>query len=335
MELAEQHGDPVPLFVARVEYGRQVSKRRLADGLAQLRESERMYASDPGLGGTGDPVLQHTRNLGEMQLGITLFDSGHLSEALTRLIRCVQRLRDEPLKAELPIALNYLAQVHTGLGSCREAEDVLREALDSEAGRGGDSGWHAYNQALLAHLLVQQPTRREQALELIADAWAETERTWLANLVPIVRNMYAEILLVAADGPGELLDQADRLAVATCVETQRSGMIRSQIAAHSLRSRILLRQGNRVAAQDQTRQAVRILDEVGDMPALRTEEVLYHSAVVQAAGGVPENAHALLARARRAVARKADLVTDDSLRDRFLTRVPLNIAIREGEGIDQ
>ncbi|MFE2032948.1 AAA family ATPase [Streptomyces scopuliridis] len=335
VELAEQHGDPVALFVARVEYGRQVSKRRLADGLAQLQEAERMYASDPRLGDTGDPVLQHARNLGEMQLGITLFDSGHLSEALTRLGRCVQRLRDEPLKAELPIALNYLAQVHMGLGAYEDAEEVLGEALDFEADRGGDSGWHAYNKALFAHLLVQQPARRDQALELVADAWAETERTWLVNLVPIVRNLYAEILLLAADESGEVLDQADRLAVATCVETQRTGMIRSEIAAHSLRSRILLRQGDTAGAQEQARQAVRILDEAGDMPALRTEEVRYHAAVVLAAGGVREEAHALLERARREVARKVEHITDDMLRDRFLTRVPLNSAIFRGAGVDQ
>lgn len=112
-------------------------------------------------------------------------------------------------------------------------------------------------------------------------------------------------------------------------------MIRSEIAAHSLRSRILLRQANTADAQNQASQAVRILDEVGDMPALRTEEVLYHSAVVWTAAGAREQAHALLARARREVARKADLITDDSLRHRFLTHVPLNTAIREGEGIDQ
>lgn len=335
VELAEQNGDPVPLFVARVEYGRQVSKRRLADGLAQLREAERMYASDPRLGGTGDPVLQHARNLGEMQLGITLFDSGYLSEAVSRLSRCVQRLRDEPLKAELPIALNYLAQVYTGLGAHEDAEEILGEALAFEADRGGDSGWHAYNKALLARRLVEQPAGRDQALELIADAWAETERTWLANLVPIVRNLYAETLLLAADQSGAFLEQADRLAVATCVETRRSGMIRSEIAAHSLRSRILRRQGDTAEAQEQARQAVRILDEAGDMPALRTEEVLYHSAVVLAAAGVREEAHALLVRARREVARKAELVSDDLLRDRFRTEVPLNRAIVQGEGVDE
>lgn len=333
VELAEEHGDPVALFVARVEYGRQVSKRRLADGLAQLREAERLYASDPRLGGTGDPVLQHARNLGEMQFGISLYDSGHLSEALTRLTRCVQRLRDEPLKAELPIALNYLAQVHTGLGGYDEAEEVLREALDIEADRGGDSGWHAYNKALLAHLLARRPDGRDQVLELITDAWAETERTWLANLVPIVRNLYAETLLLAAAGTGEFLDQAERLAVATCAETRRSGMVRSLIAAHCLRSRILLRRGDTAGAQEQAQEAVRILDQVGDMPALRTEEVLYHSAVVLSAAGERAEAGVLLQRARRAVDRKAEQVTDDVLRDRFLTCVPLNTAILHGEGV--
>lgn len=334
VELAERHDDPVALFVARVEYGRQVSKRRLADGLAQLQEAERMYAADPRLGGTADPVLQHARNLGEMQLGVTLFDSGHLSDALARLTRCVRRLRAEPLKAELPIALNYLAQVHTALGDAAQAEDVLSEALDFEAARGGDSGWHAYNTALLARLLVGRPGQRARALELAAAAWAETERTWLANLVPIVRNLYAETLLLAADGSHDLLDQAARLAVATCEETRRSGMVRSEIAAHSLRGRVLLRRGDIAEARDQARQAVRVLDEVGDMPALSTEEVLYHAAVALNGSSVRNEARDLLARARAEVDRKAALVTDPALRERFLTQVPLNTAIRDGEGVD-
>ncbi|MFF4606027.1 AAA family ATPase [Streptomyces sp. NPDC001339] len=334
VEMAEQHGDPVALFVARVEYGRQVSKRTLADGLAQLREAERMYASDPRLGGSDDPVLQHARNLGEMQLGITLFDSGNLSEALTRLRRCAERLRTESLQAELPIALNYLAQVCAGLGAYREAKEALREALAFEEGRGGDSGWHAYNAALLAHLLVQEPDRRGEGLDLMEEAWAETERTWLANLVPIVRNLYAEVLFHTAEAPGEALDQAHRLAIDTCAETQRSGMIRSEIAAHSLCSLILQRKDDGAAAQEHAREALRILDEVGDMPALRTEEVLYRAAVVLRARGAQEEAEALLGRARAVVARKADLITDDAMRRRFLADVPLNRSIQNGEAID-
>ncbi|MCX5375378.1 AAA family ATPase [Streptomyces sp. NBC_00091] len=336
VELAEEHGDPAALFVARVEYGRQVSKRKLADGLAQLREAERMYASDPGLGGGAEPVLQHARNLGEMQLGITLFDSGHLSEALTRLGRCVARLRAEPLKAELPMALNYLAQVQLGLGDERGAQEALREALGFEAERGGDSAWHAYNAALLARVLADRPDAREESRRLIADAWAETERTWLANLVPIVRNLHAEVLLVGADGDGplaaEALEEAARLAVATCAETRRSGMVRSEIAAYCLRSRILMRQGDAAAAGEQARAALRLLDEVGDMPALRTEEVLYHCASALAAQGAEGEARGLLDRARREVLRKAGLIADAEVRERFLAGVPLNRALLASGG---
>ncbi|MFE0522976.1 AAA family ATPase [Streptomyces sp. NPDC058954] len=333
VQLAEEHDDPVALFVARVEYGRQISKRRLADGLAELQEAERMYTADPRLSASADPVLRHARNLGEMQLGITLFDNGQLEEALTRLRCCVARLREEPLKAELPIALNYLAQVQAGLGGYVEAEATLREALEFEAHRGGDSGWHAYNTALLAHLQSQQPAHRTEALEAISQAWAETERTWLANLVPIVRNLYAEVLLDTAGSSPLHLDQARSLAVETCAETQRSGMIRSEIAAHSLLGRILLRQQDITAAEQHTRTALRILDGIGDMPALRTEEVQYHAAVVLHACGALAEALALLDQARRKMSNKANLITDNALKRRFLTEVPLNRCISSGIGV--
>ncbi|MEU1282424.1 hypothetical protein [Streptomyces sp. NPDC005805] len=171
-------------------------------------------------------------------------------------------------------------------------------------------------------------------MQRIADAWAETERTWLANLVPIVRNLYSEVLLLAAENSAPVLEQADRLATATSVETRSSGMIRSEIAAHSLRSRILLRQGDIEGAVEHAGIAVGILDEVGDMPALRSEEVLYHSAVALAAAGTAEEARALLERARQAVGRKADRLTDAAQRERFLSDVTLNRWITEGTDVE-
>ncbi|MEZ0092037.1 AAA family ATPase [Streptacidiphilus sp. EB129] len=331
VEQARRTSDPVALFVARVEYGRQLSKRDLAAGLAQLREVERMYASDPGLDAGGDPVLQHARNLAQMQLAISLYDSGHLTDALTRLQNCVERLRGEVLCAELPIALNYLAQVHTAMGRPEAAERVLREARDFEERRGGDSGWHAYNTALLALLLSTDPDddRREQSRELIEQAWLETENTWLANLVPIVRNLYAETLLnhaalAAARPREELLEQAVRLAVDTCVETEQTGMVRSQIAALVLRSRIHLGQGDTTAARALAQEALRILDRVGDMPALRSEEVLFHTARALRADGEDGAARETMEQARAEVARKADRIHDARVREVYLRDVPLN-----------
>ena len=81
----------------------------------------------------------------------------------------VGRLRNELLQAELPIALNYLAQILTGLGRSEEAESALREAREFEARRGGDSGWHAYNTALLARLLATRPGQARESLRLIAE----------------------------------------------------------------------------------------------------------------------------------------------------------------------
>ncbi|GAB3166107.1 hypothetical protein GCM10027059_24690 [Myceligenerans halotolerans] len=328
--MAEEHRDLAMLFVARVEYGRQLSKRRLAAGLVELRKAEAMY--ETGQIDSAAPVLQHARNLGEMQLGISLFDSGDLGEALDRVQRCVERLRTETLRAELPIALNYLAQIHAALGSYESAESVLREAIDLETERGGDSGWRAYNKALLARLLVVGP-RYGEALDRIEDAWSETERTWLVNLVPIVRNLYAETLLLAPGGSEELLQRADRLAGTTLAETRETGMLRSEIAAHSLRGRILGALGDSHAAQENARTAVRILAEVGAMPALLSEEVYYHAAVTLSTTASTE-ARDLLERARREIAGKAATIPDESLRRQFLSGVPLNDAIGRGTSIE-
>ncbi|HBF81037.1 MAG TPA: ATP-binding protein [Streptomyces sp.] len=319
-QACEGPGCAATLFVAMVEYGRQLPKRNLAAGLRVLLDAEELYASDPGLGEAGNPVLQHARNLNEMQIGVNLFDSGRLGEARHRLVRCTERLRAEPFGAELPIALNYLAQLHLATGSDAEAEEALREALAFEEQRGGSSGWHAYNNALLALRAAHDPARRSEALDRIRAAWQETEETCLANLVPIVRNLYAEILLQLDEDPG----LAHHLADHTLTETRESGMVRSEIAAYGLRSRIRLAAGRTDLATGDARQALALLAEHGDMPALRTEEVLHDAARALLASGAHDEAEAQLSRARREVLRKADSIEDDDLRTRFLTAVPLN-----------
>lgn len=319
----EGPGRAAVLFVAMVEYGRQLPKRDLAAGLQLLLDAEELYASDPGLGEAGNPVLQHARNLNEMQIGVNLFDSGRLGEARDRLVLCTDRLRAEPFRAELPIALNYLAQLHLATGSYAEAETALREALTFEEDRGGVSGWHAYNTALLAVCAARDPARRSEALERIRDAWQETEQTWLANLVPIVRNLYVDVLLRLDEDP----ELAHRLVDHTLIETRETGMVRSEIAAHGLRSRIRLAAGRSGLAAQDARRALALLAEHGDMPALRTEEVLYDAARVLLASGADDEAQALLARARAVILSKADTIDDAGLRDRFLTAVPLNRAL--------
>ncbi|MFE2430685.1 ATP-binding protein [Streptomyces sp. NPDC059373] len=319
-----QDGRPA-LFIAMVEYGRQLPKRDLHAGLRVLMEAEQLYASDPRLGETGNPVLQHARNLNEMQIGANLFDAGRLGEARHRLLRCAERLAGETFQAEKPIALNYLAQLHLAMGEDQEAQAALRQALEFEEERGGDSGWHAYNSALLALLLARDPARADEAVHRIEEAWQETARTWLANLVPIVRNLYVEVLLET--GRDERL--AHQLAGDTLMDTQDSGMVRSQIAGYYLRSRIRLHDGETAPAVRDAREALRLLAEHGDMPALRTEEVLYYAARALNAAGSNAEARHLIERARTEVRRKADSIDDEAQRSRFLNAVPLNRALFE------
>lgn len=326
--VCEEPDRAATLFVAMVEYGRQLPKRNLAAGLQVLIEAEELYAADPALGERGNPVLQHARNLNEMQIGVNLLDSGRLGEARLRLVRCTDRLRSEPFRAELPIALNYLAQLHLATGSHAEAETVLREALAFEEERGGASGWHAYNNALLAQCASFDPIRRPEAMHRIREAWQETEQTWLANLVPIVRNLYADIVLRL----DEDRDLAHRLADHTLAETRDTGMVRSEIAAYGLRSRIRLAAGDTDLAARDARQALALLAEHGDMPALRTEEVLHDAARALLASGSRAQAEGLLSRARDEVLRKADTIEDPALRNHFRSAVPLNRALLAPDG---
>lgn len=311
------------LFVALVEYGRQLPKRDLYAGLRVLVAAEELYASDPQLGETGNPVLQHARNLNEMQIGVNLFDAGRLGEARQRLLRCIDRLSGETLHAELPIALNYVAQMHLAMGSWDEAETALRRALAFEEQRDGDSGWHANNNALLALLTARDPARADEAVQLAEEAWQETQRTWLVNLVPIVRNLYVEVLL-ETDRDRE---RAYRLTEDTLVDTRNSGMVRSEIAGFILRSRIRVQAGETDLAVRDARQALALLAEHGDMPALRTEEVLYYAAQALTAAGSGTEARPLLERARAEALRKADSIDGAGLRARFLHEVPLNRAL--------
>ncbi|MET9513751.1 AAA family ATPase [Streptomyces sp. NPDC002994] len=324
--LARDCDDPAALFVALAEYGSQLPKRDLAAGLRVLRQAEELYER-AGLRDSGDPVVDHVRNLAEMQHGVSLFDAGYLDRARDRLTGCVQRLRTEPVHAELPIVLNYLGQLHRAMGSWGEACDALREAMAFEEARGGASGWHANNMALLALLLSHDPGERVRCRAMAEAAWRETEQTWLLDLAPIVRNLYAEVLLNLAGADRAELALADRLAEETVLETPRTGMVRSQVAALTLRGRIHLRLADAATAARFAREAVAILDRVGDMPALRTEEVLHHAALAVRAAGSPEEADALARRARTEVIRKAELIGSAVDRDRFLREVQLNRSI--------
>ncbi|MEU1624951.1 AAA family ATPase [Streptomyces sp. NPDC020096] len=327
VELARQCADPAVLFVALAEYGSQLTKQDLQAGLRLQLEAQELYGREPALHDGNDPVLRRICTFADLHLGVNLFDAGRFDQARERLTRSIDRLRGEPLHVELPVALNYLAQLWLAMGAWADAGDALREAtrFEEEHGDGRPSAWHAYNTALLALL----PSERARCRALVEAAWHETEQTWLLDLVPIVRNVYAEVVLTLAGDDRTDLELAGRLADETIRETRQTGMLRSEVAALSLRSRTHLRLGETAEAARLTRQALAHLERVGDLPALRTEEVLYHAACVLRAAGDREEAEILAGRARAEVVRKAELIESAADRERFIREAPLNRAILE------
>ncbi|MFD5560374.1 ATP-binding protein [Kitasatospora griseola] len=330
VRLAQEGSDPALLFAARSAYGGQLTKRDLATGLREQLEAEEQYEHARAQHDAKDRV-RHVLNISsELQLGVNLFDAGYLDRAKDRLSRCVERLRHDPVNNNLPVALNYLSQLHIAMGSEDEASDALREAREFDERLGGASGWHAYNTALLALVLSHgphAPGQRHRSRSLIEEAWRETEHTWLLDLVPIVRNLYAEVVMNISGNDPDDLAFGIRLTAETVRETSRTGMVRSEVAALSLQSRLRLKQRNAAEAGRLARAAVEILDEVGDLPALRTEEVLHHAAVALRAAGCEDEADGLARRAREEVTRKANLIDSLTDRERFLRDVPLNRAI--------
>jgi tetratricopeptide (TPR) repeat protein len=326
VELSRAAGEPETLFIALAEYGRQLPKRDLHAGLQVLRDAESLFEQTPELRASTDPVVVHARNLTEMQLGVNLFDSGDLGAAIQRLTACTQRLRAAPLNSEIPIAFNYFSQLMIACGQWESAATTLQEAIRFEDERGGDSGWHAYNTALLA-LIRTRDGNRDECRQMVRNAWQETERTWLVNLVPIVRNLQAQVILDLADDDPSWLEESDRLATASVEETRQTGMIRSEVGALAIRSQIARRRGDNQAAMAFADQAVAIIDRHGDLPALRTEEVLLHAGLAHQAVGDDQVAIELISRARREVDRKLESLPAD-LRAAFLEDVPVNMAIR-------
>jgi tetratricopeptide (TPR) repeat protein len=289
-----------------------------------LVEAESLFDQTPALQNVGDPIIANTRSWVEMQLGVNLFDQGDFGHALNRLTACVERLRRARLTSELHIAYNYYAQLMIACGRWQEASEALEYAIALDGQGAVDSGWHANNVALLA-LVRSRTAGRDECRSLAEDALAESERTQLVDLLPLVRNLLAQVVLDLADGDEQWLSDCDRLASVTISETRRTGMVRSEVMALILRSRVARLRAETELAVAFADQALAILDAYGALPAVRTEEVLFHAAMAHAAAGQTD-AKDLLRRAAAEVERKASSLNGEYRRT-FLTEVPTNAAI--------
>lgn len=327
-ELALTTGDAPSIFLASAEYGRQLPKVNVRAGLQVLQEAKALADSHPELRTSTDPVIRRARDLNTLQLGVNLLDVGDLGEALSRLRRAVATIRPHGGFGILPIGLNYLGQALQAAGQFDEAESVFREAVDLvEESDEAAEAWHATNLAYLGHLVV---IRRAEVdgVGMLEAAWAETERTWLANLVPVVRSLHGAALLHLTSNNPEFYPQAGPVLRSALGESRRTGMLRSEVAALSLLAQLELAQGRSRAALRLSSQALTKLQEADwRLPTVTAEEVLYRHAVVQQACGNQAEAQVVLVQAWSEVQAKARTLPKTEDQRRFLD-VPINQLIR-------
>jgi tetratricopeptide (TPR) repeat protein len=327
-ELAMTTGDAPSIFLTSAEYGRQLPKVDLRAGLQVLLQAEALVRSHPALRRSTDPVIQRARDLNALQLGVNLLDVGDLGEALSRLRTAVATIRPHGGFGLLPIGLNYLGQALQAAGQLDEAEGVFREAVDLVKDDEAAQAWHATNLAYLGHLVV---IRRAEVggIGMLEAAWAETERTWLANLVPIVGNLHGAALLHLASGEPAFYRQAGPVLRSALGESRRTGMLRSEVAALSLLAQLELAQGRSRTALELSGQALTKLQEAGwRLPTVSAEELLYRHAVVQRACGNQAEAQVALVQAWSEVQAKARTLPKAEDQRRFLD-VPINQLIQQ------
>ena len=326
-DLAEASGDIVSIFLTSAEYAHVLTKKALGQGLDGLRDAEDLYLSTPQLRDSTNPVVIQGQIRVEQQLGINSFDAGDLGEAQRRLDACLARLRGLHITDELPTTLNYMGQVHLALGALDRAERALREALDLSDGSTGPNGWHGYNLALLAKVKAERGQLRE-AKNLAEEGWAETEATWLVDLVPLVCNIRAEILLENARADPADLIRAETVLQTSLEESRRSRSPRGELAALSLLGLLKMFSGDIHEAVAVCRAAMQMLSDIGPMPAIRTEEIIYRCAIVFEAANDRGQAIDLLRRAIGEVDRKAESIHSIDDQRRFYENVSWNRAIR-------
>ncbi len=88
----------------------------------------------------------------------------------------------------------FFCQHYMAIGLFEDAETVLKEAIDLIKDDDEPNPWRGYNLALLGKLYIEWE-RIEDAEPQLSKGWKETQATWNIDLVPLVRNFYAELLM--------------------------------------------------------------------------------------------------------------------------------------------
>jgi tetratricopeptide (TPR) repeat protein/energy-coupling factor transporter ATP-binding protein EcfA2 len=325
LALARVAGDVVGEFAILMNLGHQLDSVSLTEGWDVLQEAHTLMAE----GALTDlldaaTIARETERL-ETVLGVAAFDLGRYGEALDLLGRTVEAVRTSRRREDAAWAMAFLGQLYTAIGLYEDAERTLREGIAVFDGERSSLGLRGYLRALLGRLYLEWDSPRlAEARDVLVGAREEALASGYRAVEPLVQAHWAELLL--AEGTPGGLREAD--AVLEAVET--FGWARSAIAIGSLRARVALAEDRLPEAVELSTAALeRLTKHGGEVPAVRSEEILFTHARVLAAAGSPDAEYA--AAAARTVRAKAASLEDPQQREAFLKRVRLSRAVIGGD----
>lgn len=328
LEISREANDPLMEFIILSRLGHETGSQDLTTSLKLLSQARDLYenrlrVSPPA--GFNPAMLDRAFHRLQSFIGVSQFDRGHYGDAIQWLTRSVAGLKQLKMGDYLVAPCNFLAQVYVAAGLFEDAEKTLLEALqllDNQE----PNAWNGYNQGLLGKLYLEWD-RVEDAIQPLTQGWQEMQATQYVAMLPLVRNYYAE-LLMHPRYQGQDLQEAERLLRISVQEAKQTGGHRSAIAALSLYGQLWLYRGQIEAAVNCSTRALNYLKKMGmQMPALRTEEILFHHARVLHRAGRRQGAWQCLQQANEIVQQKALTLQSEEHRHAFLNRVPVNQAI--------
>lgn len=324
---AKSSGDHTTEFLTLTQLGMQLAKEDLEESLDIRYEAHAVYAQSVDFSALSPQlrsVVQGQFNKLLSYIGLGEFDRGNYAKAAEYLNQGVDEYRKHGQIDDLLAGLNYLGQLYTATGMFEEAEQALQEAVNLRNSYYDGVGypWVGYNYGVLGKLYCEWG-RLTEAAWAMEEAVHISEATQQSDLITLVRNYYGE-LLMQSDYSGFDLQQAEQVLVQNLGESQLAGLHRSAAAALTLLAQLYLLKSMPEDAFNYSSQAISYLKKWGDMPALRTEELLYNHYRVLAAIGRKEDAISYVNKAHEVLQKKHAQLQDDIQRQKFCTRVTLS-----------
>ncbi len=326
LQLAQQSNDPISEFTIMSTLGYWMRSGNFMAGLKMQWAALSLYNAKIE-NSIPPPPLEVRRRIYALQrqLGIGEFDQGNYGKALELLGQSVLGTRQIKAKDDLITLLNNLAQIYTAIGFFQEAEFCLREAILLNKELDTPHIWQPYNLASLGKLFLEWG-RIDDAVEPIVIGLKESEITQITWELPLIRTIYAELLmspLYSKRNLGEAEYQLDN----PLNESEKYGLNRSAIVALSLKSLVYLYQNNVKFALTLSEQAVERLENFGNLPAIRREEVFFTHYQINKEANQTKTALKYLEKAYNIVKAKAISLNQLPQKESFLHNIPLNVKI--------